>query len=88
MVALSRAIGRKRALEMLLTGGRSTRATALEWGLVNRVVAVETWTPPWTSSWRDRRFEPAHLAIGKEAFYAQIERDEHRAYDLTKWSWR
>src|SRR5205823_10778032 len=39
MVALTRAIGRKRALEMLLTGKMVDAATAAEWGLVNRVVA-------------------------------------------------
>src|SRR5437588_4456685 len=38
MVALSRAIGRKRAMEMLLTGEMIDARTALEWGLVNRVV--------------------------------------------------
>ena len=38
MVPLSRAIGRKRALEMLLTGEPISAATAMEWGLVNRVV--------------------------------------------------
>src|SRR5690606_41994270 len=37
-VALARAIGRKRALEMLLTGDPIAAATALGWGLVNRVV--------------------------------------------------
>src|SRR5436853_7007383 len=41
MVPLSRAIGRKRALEMLLTGDLIDANTALEWGLVNRVVPVE-----------------------------------------------
>jgi len=38
MVPLSRAIGRKRALEMLLTGEPIDAATACDWGLVNRVV--------------------------------------------------
>ena len=38
MVALSRAIGRKRALEMLLTGEMISAATAAEWGLINRAV--------------------------------------------------
>src|SRR5438309_2304396 len=38
MVALTRAIGRKRAMEMLLTGHPIDAATAAEWGLVNRVV--------------------------------------------------
>jgi len=41
MVPLSRAIGRKRALEMLLTGELVDAGTALEWGLVNRVVPAE-----------------------------------------------
>ena len=40
MVALSRAIGRKRALEMLLTGELIDARTAAEWGLVNRVAAA------------------------------------------------
>src|SRR6202044_912329 len=40
MVALSRAIGRKRAMEMLLTGKLVDAATAAHWGLVNRVVQV------------------------------------------------
>src|SRR5574340_553030 len=38
MVALTRAVGRKRALEMLLTGAAIDAPTAMEWGLVNRVV--------------------------------------------------
>ena len=41
MVALTRAIGRKRAMEMLLTGAPIDAETALAWGLVNRVVAPE-----------------------------------------------
>ena len=41
MVPLSRAIGRKRALEMLLTGDLVDAQTALDWGLVNRVVPAD-----------------------------------------------
>jgi enoyl-CoA hydratase/carnithine racemase len=85
MVPLSRAIGRKRALEMLLTGDPISAQTALEWGLVNRVVpaseldgAVEELIASISRS------SPLTLAIGKEAFYEQVELDEHRAYDLTK----
>jgi enoyl-CoA hydratase/carnithine racemase len=85
MVPLSRAIGRKRALEMLLTGQPITAATALEWGLVNRVVpaeqldgAVEELVAAIVDS------SSLTVGIGKEAFYEQIELDEHRAYDLTK----
>jgi enoyl-CoA hydratase/carnithine racemase len=85
MVPLSRAIGRKRALEMLLTGELVGASTALEWGLVNRVVpseqlddAVAELVDAIASS------SPLTVGIGKEAFYAQVELDEHRAYDLTK----
>jgi enoyl-CoA hydratase/carnithine racemase len=85
MVPLSRAIGRKRALEMLLTGEPISAATALEWGLVNRVVpapdldgAVDELVTAISRS------SPLTVGIGKEAFYEQIELDEHRAYDLTK----
>jgi enoyl-CoA hydratase/carnithine racemase len=85
MVPLSRAIGRKRALEMLLTGDLIDADKAREWGLVNRVV------PP--NQLEDAvaelveaiaRSSPLTVGIGKEAFYAQVELDEHRAYDLTK----
>jgi enoyl-CoA hydratase/carnithine racemase len=85
MVPLSRAIGRKRALEMLLTGEPISAATALEWGLVNRVVPA-----PGLDAAVDElvtaisRSSPLTVGIGKEAFYEQVELDEHRAYDLTK----
>jgi enoyl-CoA hydratase/carnithine racemase len=85
MVPLSRAIGRKRALEMLLTGQPISAETAHEWGLVNRVVPADA---------IDNELgaivdaivasSPLTVGIGKESFYAQIELDEHRAYDLTK----
>jgi enoyl-CoA hydratase/carnithine racemase len=85
MVPLSRAIGRKRALEMLLTGEFVDAPTAREWGLVNEVVppaeldaAVERLAA------RIAAASPLTIGIGKEAFYTQIELDEHRAYDVTK----
>src|SRR3954462_3054992 len=85
MVPLSRAIGRKRALEMLLTGRPIDAATALDWGLVNRVVPAEGLDDE-VAIIVDAiaRSSPLTVGIGKEAFYAQIELDEHRAYDLTK----
>jgi enoyl-CoA hydratase/carnithine racemase len=85
MVALSRAVGRKRALDMLLTGRPIDAATALDWGLVNRVVPAEELQEE-VAIIVDAiaRSSPLTVAIGKEAFYAQIELDEHRAYDLTK----
>jgi enoyl-CoA hydratase/carnithine racemase len=85
MVPLSRAIGRKRALEMLLTGEMVPAQRAAEWGLVNRVVpadeleeAVAELVDAIASA------SPLTVGIGKQAFYAQIELDEHRAYDHTR----
>src|SRR6185369_2215818 len=85
MVPLSRAIGRKRALEMLLTGQSIAADTALDWGLVNRVVPAEALEDE-VSTIVDAivASSPLSVGLGKEAFYAQIELDEHRAYDLTK----
>jgi enoyl-CoA hydratase/carnithine racemase len=85
MVPLSRAIGRKRALDMLLTGRPIDAATALDWGLVNRVVREDALDAE-VDTLVDAiaRSSPLTVGIGKEAFYSQIELDEHRAYDLTK----
>jgi enoyl-CoA hydratase/carnithine racemase len=85
MVPLSRAVGRKRAMDMLLTGRPIDAATALDWGLVNRVVApgdVKAEVDALVEA--IARTSPLTVGIGKEAFYAQVELDEHRAYDLTK----
>jgi enoyl-CoA hydratase/carnithine racemase len=85
MVPLSRAIGRKRALEMLLTGELVDAAKALEWGLVNRVVSSEQLDDAVAELVEAiARSSPLIIGIGKEAFYGQVELDEHRAYDLTK----
>jgi enoyl-CoA hydratase/carnithine racemase len=85
MVPLSRAVGRKRALEMLLTGDFVDAATAMEWGLVNRVVpAAELDAAVDELVEKIARSSPLTVGIGKEAFYAQLELDEGRAYDLTK----
>jgi enoyl-CoA hydratase/carnithine racemase len=85
MVPLSRAIGRKRALEMLLTGDPISAATALEWGLVNRVVpAADLDATVDELVATISRSSPLTVGIGKQAFYEQLELDEHRAYDLTK----
>jgi enoyl-CoA hydratase/carnithine racemase len=85
MVPLSRAIGRKRALDMLLTGRPIDAATALDWGLVNRVVSDDALDAEVDAIVEAiARSSPLTVGIGKEAFYSQIELDEHRAYDLTK----
>ncbi|HSJ29481.1 MAG TPA: enoyl-CoA hydratase [Acidimicrobiia bacterium] len=85
MVPISRAVGRKRAMEMLLTGEPIDAHTAAEWGLINRVVPGAS-----LDAEIDRlvdqitRYSGRVIGIGKEAFHAQVELDEHRAYDLTK----
>jgi enoyl-CoA hydratase/carnithine racemase len=85
MVPVSRAVGRKRALELLLTGEPIDARTALDWGLVNRVVPAEELEAAVAELVEKIvRSSPLTVGIGKEAFYAQIELDEHRAYDLTK----
>jgi enoyl-CoA hydratase/carnithine racemase len=76
MVPLSRAIGRKRALEMLLTGAPIDAATAMDWGLVNRVAPADALDAAIARS------SGLTVGIGKRAFYDQIDLDEPRAYDL------
>jgi len=85
MVPVSRAVGRKRALQMLLTGEPIDAETARDWGLVNQVVPAEELDEAVDELVaKVARSSPLTVGIGKEAFYAQIELDEHRAYDLTK----
>jgi enoyl-CoA hydratase/carnithine racemase len=85
MVALSRAIGRKRAMEMLLSGRPIDATTAADWGLVNRVV------PPagLASETRKLALQIAEassftVALGKQAYYAQIDLDQPKAYAYAK----
>lgn len=85
MVALTRAIGAKRAMEMLLSGQPISAATAYQWGLVNRVVAAADLLAQgreWAA--RIAQASALTLAIGKEAFYRQIEMDQAAAYAYTK----
>ena len=85
MVALTRAIGRKRALEMLMTGAPIDAPTAAEWGLINRVVPAQTLREETEALTRQiAEASPLTLGIGKQAFYAQIDLDQAKAYDYTK----
>jgi len=82
MVPVSRAVGRKRALQMLLTGEPIDAATALEWGLVNRVVPREELEPAVIGFVEAIARSSSHtVAIGKHAFYSQIDRAEDEAYE-------
>jgi len=81
MVAVSRALGRKRALEMLFTGEPIDARTALEWGLVNRVVPAAALAEETARLARAAgRGSPASKAIGKRAFYDTIDLDCRAAY--------
>jgi len=81
MVPLVRAVGRKRALDMLFTGRFLTAAEAREAGLINRVVAPESLEEE-TRKWalEIARASRHTLASGKQAFYAQVDLDEPSAY--------
>jgi enoyl-CoA hydratase/carnithine racemase len=83
MVPVSRAIGRKRALELLLTGAPIDAATAAEWGLVNRVVPADRLDET-IQALVDAVVASSALVtgIGKRAFYEQLELDEHGAYAM------
>jgi|HubBroStandDraft_2_1064218.scaffolds.fasta_scaffold317187_1 enoyl-CoA hydratase/carnithine racemase len=85
MVALSRAIGRKRALQMLLTGEPVSARTAADWGLVNLVVPAEELRTV-TRKLAARIAEASSLTVtlGKQAFYAQIDLDQPKAYAYAK----
>jgi enoyl-CoA hydratase/carnithine racemase len=81
MVAIARNIGRKRAAELALSGDTIDARTAMDWGLVNRVV------PPGQldSAVQDllervTRGSAESKAIGKQALYAQIDLDQPKAY--------
>jgi enoyl-CoA hydratase/carnithine racemase len=85
MVALTRAIGRKRALQMLMTGELVDARTAADWGLINQVVS----TPNLQSATRGLAAKIAAasslvVAIGKQAYYTQIDLDQPKAYAYAK----
>ena len=81
MVALSRAVGRKRAMQMLLTGEPVDAARASDWGLINEAV------PGAELERRTRELAAAicsassfTVALGKRAFHEQIHMDQTKAY--------
>jgi enoyl-CoA hydratase/carnithine racemase len=85
MVPVSRAVGRKRALQMLLTGEPIDAAAALDWGLVNRVVPGDQLEPAVIELVEAiARSSSYTVATGKHAFYSQIDRAEDEAYEHTK----
>jgi len=82
-VAIGRNLQRKHALEMLLTGDAIDARRAMEWGLVNRVVAPESLTAETETLARQLAEKPpAQLAAGKRAFYQQMDLPAVKAYEL------
>ncbi|HEX4569760.1 MAG TPA: enoyl-CoA hydratase [Dongiaceae bacterium] len=84
MVALSRAVPRKQAMEMLLTGEAITAERARALGLVNQVVpAHELENATWALAKKIAGKSPLIVKIGKKAFYRQAEMDVAAAYAYT-----
>lgn len=83
LVAVARNIGRKRALEMALTGDTIDAATAAEWGLINRAVpAAELDAATNDLIGRATRGSVLSKATGKRGFYAEIDLAQADAYEL------
>jgi enoyl-CoA hydratase/carnithine racemase len=83
MVAIARNVGRKRAMELALTGDVIDAGTALDWGLVNRVVPdAELDAAVADLLGRATRGSRASKAWGKHTLYAQLDRPERDAYAL------
>jgi len=81
MVAVARNVGRKRAAELALSGDVIDAPTALDWGLVNRVVpAAQLDTAVQDMLDRVTRGSADSKGIGKQALYAQIDLDQPKAY--------
>jgi len=81
MVAVARNVGRKRAMEMALSGDVIDARTALDWGLVNQVVpAAQLDSATADLLERVTRGSAESKGIGKQALYAQIDLDQPKAY--------
>lgn len=83
MVAVTRAIGRKRAMQMLLTGETINAATAADWGLINSAAAADELDAAVRAlAAKIADASPLTLEIGKQAFYRQIDLPQNEAYEL------
>ncbi len=81
MVAIARNVGRKRAAELAMSGDVIDARTALEWGLVNKVVpAAQLDSAVQGLLDRVTRGSADSKGIGKQALYAQIDLDQAKAY--------
>jgi enoyl-CoA hydratase/carnithine racemase len=85
MVPLVRVVGRRRAMEMLLSGRFISAQEALQFGLVNKVVPAEDLAEE-TRNWALElaQASPFVLSLGKRAFYSQVDLDEGSAYEYAR----
>jgi enoyl-CoA hydratase/carnithine racemase len=82
LVAVARNVGRKRALEMAFTGDPIDAATAADWGLINRAVPDDELDAAVAELMRRATRGSAHSkALGKRAFYRQIDLAQDAAYE-------
>lgn len=83
MVPVSRAVGPKRAMQMLLTGEPVSAATAVDWGLINTAVPADELDAAVDAlAEKITRFSTDTIAIGKRAFYAQMGLPAPGAYEV------
>ena len=83
LVAVARNVGRKRALEMAMTGDAIDAATAADWGLINRAVpAAELDSATLDLISRATRGSTESKAMGKQGYYRQMELAQPQAYAL------
>ncbi len=85
MIPLVRVIGRRRAMDMLLSGRFVSAEEALQFGLINRIASPETLAEE-TRNWALElaQASPFTLGLGKRAFYSQVDLDERAAYNYAK----
>ena len=83
MVPLTRAIGPKRAMQMLLTGDLIDAATAIEWGIINDAVPADQLDATVDAlAHRIAEASPMVLALGKRTFYEQVGMPQADAYTI------
>jgi enoyl-CoA hydratase/carnithine racemase len=84
MVPVSRAVGHKRAVHMLLTGEPVSAPTAVEWGLINDAVPAEQLDEAVDELVaKILRFSTTTIATGKRAYWSQAGQPESTAYEIT-----
>ena len=85
LVPVSRAVGHKRAMQMLLTGEPVPAAQAVEWGLINQAVpAAELEAAVEELAGKILQYSSKTIATGKQAYYAQADLPEGAAYEVTE----